>query len=324
MAAVTCAGATALVDLRRIRADSLNDLLEEETQHWKDLLDWDFASSADLVRRFVRMKSLSGWVLAAGNRPIGYSYFVCEDAKGLIGDLYILDRYRSAELEYRLLTAVLDSLFAASCLHRVEAQLMTLSSPFDRALPRSDFVGVHARNFMVIPLEAAHSLPPGKAADQVRVERFTHSAHEEAARLIAASYRGHVDGEINDQYRSVSGARRFLSNIVQYPGCGSFFPPGSLVAVLPDTGELAGVSLSSLVAGDVGHITQVCTLPAARRRGIAYELVRRSLLALAWYGCRKASLTVTSSNTEAVRLYERMGFSTTRVFAAYVWNGPAR
>ena len=42
--------------------------------------------------------------------------------------------------------------------------------------------------------------------------------------LIAAAYKGHVDATINDQYGSVTGARRFIHNIVQYPGCGRFFP----------------------------------------------------------------------------------------------------
>jgi ribosomal protein S18 acetylase RimI-like enzyme len=32
------------------------------------------------------------------------------------------------------------------------------------------------------------------------------------------------------------------------------------------------------------------------------------------------SLTVTSSNETAVRLYQRMGFTERRQFAAYVWD----
>ena len=62
----------------------------------------------------------------------------------------------------------------------------------------------------------------------------------------------------------MSGARRFLYNIVQYPGCGSFFRPASLVALERDTGELAGLSLASVVAPEVGHITQICVAPSHR------------------------------------------------------------
>ena len=84
-----------------------------------------------------------------------------------------------------------------------------------------------------------------------------------------------------------------------------------------------GLYAKSRVAGarsDVGHITQVCVAPAFRGTGLGYELLRRSLLALAGHGCRTVSLTVTTSNADAIRLYERMGFVNRRDFAAYVWE----
>jgi len=36
---------------------------------------------------------------------------------------------------------------------------------------------------------------------------------------------------------------------------------------------------------------------------------------------KSVSLTVTSANREAVRLYERVGFRTVRQFSAIVWEG---
>jgi ribosomal protein S18 acetylase RimI-like enzyme len=75
------------------------------------------------------------------------------------------------------------------------------------------------------------------------------------------------------------------------------------------------------VQADVGHITQVCVSKAARGTGLGYELIRRALESLANHGCRKATLTVTAANVEAIQLYERMGFHKTRDFAAYVWEG---
>jgi ribosomal protein S18 acetylase RimI-like enzyme len=107
---------------------------------------------------------------------------------------------------------------------------------------------------------------------------------------------------------------------VQYPGCGTFFAPASYAAADVQSGVLCGMSLTSLVAGDVGHITQVCVAPSHRGTGLGYELLRRSLLALAAHGCRTVSLTVTASNETATRLYERMGFTPRREFAACVWN----
>jgi ribosomal protein S18 acetylase RimI-like enzyme len=80
------------------------------------------------------------------------------------------------------------------------------------------------------------------------------------------------------------------------------------------------VCLASLVAPDVGHITQICVSQAARGTGLGYELMRRSMVALAAYGCRSVSLTVTAANSAAIQLYERMGFRSRRDFAAYVWE----
>ena len=92
-----------MVDLRQIAAERLEPLLEAETASWRDDLDWDFRPSADLVRRFVRMQSLSGHALVQGPRVAGYSYYVCEEGKGLIGDVYVLDAYRTAENENALI-----------------------------------------------------------------------------------------------------------------------------------------------------------------------------------------------------------------------------
>lgn len=320
MAALPEAGLPELVELRRLRVEHFQPLLEEESARWRELFDWDFRPSADLVRRFVRMRALHGWGLIESGQLIGYAYYVCEEAKGLVGDLYMLRRRQAVELENLLLEAVLDSLFATPPIRRVEAQLMMLPSAFDRPVPRSDWLRRYARNFMVADLRAADSLPPGPAAGKIRIERFTEAFQEAAAQLIADAYRGHIDSEINDQYRSLGEARRFLSNVVHYPGCGSFFPPASLVAIDPASGRLVGLSLSSLVAAQVGHITQICTAPEVRGQGVGYELLRRSMAILARERCRKVSLTVTASNHEAVRLYERTGFRTLRTFAAYVWT----
>jgi ribosomal protein S18 acetylase RimI-like enzyme len=90
---------------------------------------------------------------------------------------------------------------------------------------------------------------------------------------------------------------------------------------MPASGRgLYGVCLTSMVASDVGHITQLCVSPASRGTGLGYELLRRSLVALADHGCRIVSLTVTTSNASAIELYERMGFVNRRDFAAYVWE----
>jgi ribosomal protein S18 acetylase RimI-like enzyme len=155
----------------------------------------------------------------------------------------------------------------------------------------------------------------------IEIGCWTESLQESTGRLITAAYEGHIDGRINDQYRSASGARRFLTNIVQYPGCGSFYGPASFAAT--DGGKLCGVSLASMVASEVGHITQVCVAPSYRSIGLGYELMRNSIWMLKQRGCRAVSLTVTAANEPALRLYRNMGFVNKRNFAAYVWEPTA-
>ena len=66
----------------------------------------------------------------------------------------------------------------------------------------------------------------------VVITPWSDTKRSDAARLISSSYAGHIDSQINDQYRSPAGARRFLLNIVEYPGCGNFFTPASFVVAL--------------------------------------------------------------------------------------------
>jgi ribosomal protein S18 acetylase RimI-like enzyme len=307
-----------LVELRDVTAPYLEPLLHEETEEWRSDLDWDYRPSADLVRRFVDMRALTGFALPGPAGAAGYAYYVCEEGKGLIGGLYVSRAQRTQENENLLLTAILDSMWRTPGTRRVEAQLMMLSAPLTRSMPYPKWIRAFPRKFFEAPLAAIATLPPRETS--VAIAPWSEQRQEDAARLVAAAYAGHVDSNINDQYRSASGARRFLTNIVQYPGCGTFFAPASCVAGPASGRGLYGVCLTSLVSGDVGHITQICVAPAFRGTGLGYELLRRSLVGLAHYGCRTVSLTVTSSNTSAVQLYERMGFVNCRDFAAYVWE----
>jgi hypothetical protein len=84
-----------LVDLRRLTARDLEPLLEEETAAWRDELEWDFDKSAGLVRRFVDLRALNGSAIVEDGEVSGYVYYVLEDNKALIGDLYVRRAWRT-------------------------------------------------------------------------------------------------------------------------------------------------------------------------------------------------------------------------------------
>lgn len=311
---------TPLVDLRDVRPGFLDPVLKEESAEWMRALDWDFEPSANLVQRFIGMRGLTGFALPAssGMQAAGYSYYVADDNKGLVGGLFVSEPYRTPENEYALLHAALEAMWKLPGLQRVEAQLMLLDSPLSRDVPYSQGFTPHPRQFMEASLADIVSLPPRDA--KVVITPWSDNKRSDAARLISTAYADHIDSHINDQYRSPAGARRFLMNIVEYPGCGNFFTPASFVALNSNGQGLAGMSLASIVAPGVGHITQACVAPDYRGIGLGYELLRRSMVSLAAHGCRKVSLTVTSSNTNAASLYRQMGFVLRREFAAYVWE----
>jgi ribosomal protein S18 acetylase RimI-like enzyme len=215
---------------------------------------------------------------------------------------------------------VIETLQQSPGIHRVEAQLLVhetgvVARPFvEQGFQR------HARLFMVLPLGPTPKSPV-PLHPEIEIRRWTEQDYQPAAALITTSYRGHVDAEINDQYRTLAGSVRFLTNIVRFPGCGTFDPDSSFVAVHKRARSLAGLILCSRVRHDVGHVTQVCVLPEHRSQGIGEALLAASAASLRQRSFSLLSLTVTEANTRAVDLYKRLGFDIKRVFDAFVWEG---
>jgi len=222
-----------ILDLRHFSSVDLRSLLEDETQVWSRLLSWDYTGSADMILRYVDAKILPGYAAVDRGRVFGYSFFVYEGSKGVIGDLYVTngDRLPDArQVEIRLLTHVIETLQQSPGINRVEAQLLAhdanaVSRPFlETGFQR------HPRLFMVLSLgRSAPSKSP--VHRDVEIRSWAENDYQTSAAVITASYRGHVDAQINDQYHTLSGSLRFLNNIVRFPGCGVFDAESSFVAI---------------------------------------------------------------------------------------------
>jgi len=308
-----------LADLREVRGDDLEPVLRAQTTYWKHRFRWDFGPSKQILRRFLDNRQLHGYAMLAAGRPVGYAYFIFEDGKALVGDLFLLDEYREPASERALLEPVLRSAALYPGVRRIEGQLLSLSyelqpeSLFQRRLiPFPRLYMIHDR------LDAFNER--AKDPPDVRYRSWSGAYIDQAAELIAAGYFGHVDSRINDQYRTLGGARRFLLNTTQHTGCGNFLPGASILALPRDRIRMDGLCLTSRVDHDAAHITQVCVSPEKRGTGLGRELLRRSLLAARSAGCNAASLTVTADNAVAIGLYERFGFQVGRRFSAFVWE----
>ena len=307
------------VDLRQFRARDFHHLLEEQNVFWSRDLRWDFASSRDLIGRFLDTRNLYGYALVSNGDPIGYSYFIHDRDKALIGDLFITAAQSNEEAERYLFHNVVKLAIIFPGVRRVEGQLLSISFDPAREAIYGRAPDVFERLFMLLD-GIDRPLDPPAPQPTVEYEPWRDGYLDSAAELIADAYRNHVDSRINDQYRSAAGARQFLYNTSQHPGCGVFFHDAAVVARERRAHGLCGMSLATLVQPRVGHITQLCVAPHMQGRGVGYELLRRSIEAFRRYGCAAVSLTVTGSNRGPVGLYERVGFRTIRKFPAFVWE----
>src|SRR5579863_5331438 len=267
-----------IVDLRQIQARTLEPLFQEEARHWRDELHWDYRSSIELIRRFIDARSLGGYVAMEDGNPAGYGFYVLEDHKGLIGGLFVSSRFAQAPITRSLVTEMVTALHATPRLERVEAQLMPFGTELDPEF-LSQYFKLYTRQFMLLTLADA-KLSGAPLSTGLRLEPWTDRAFESAARLIHLAYADHVDGEINDQYRTESGGMKFLRNIVLLPGCGQFLPDASFVVKPAGEERLVGMILTSTVAERVGHTTQVCVMPGYQGHHIGRQLMERSIEAL--------------------------------------------
>jgi ribosomal protein S18 acetylase RimI-like enzyme len=312
-----------ILDLRHFSSADLRSLLDEEVELWGDTLSWDYRGSSDMILRYVDAKILPGYAAVERGTLVGYAFFVYEGSKGVIGDLFVSPRRKDVRaVETTLIDHVIETLQKSPGVQRAEAQLLAhqtgeLAPPFV-----ANGFQRYRRLFLSLDLhqDDAKSRPQRPLHD-IRIRHWQEQDYQSAAGIITASYRAHIDSEINDQYRTTAGSLRFLNNIVRFPGCGVFDPDASFVAFHEKTNSSIGLILCSRVRDDVGHVTQVCLVPEHRGEGIGEGLLARTCDALRSRRFNWLTLTVTEANHRAVDLYQKLGFETKRVFDAFVWEG---
>jgi ribosomal protein S18 acetylase RimI-like enzyme len=226
----------------------------------------------------------------------------------------------ASQTEAKLIGHAVELLQHSPGVDRIEAQLLLHPHGEHTGVFERWGFRVHPRLYMERALRTRRPIEDTAVPAALELRPWRDTDYAAAGRLISLAYQGHLDGTINDQYRTIAGSLRFLHNIVRFPGCGQFDPAASLVLTYRDRDELGGLLLCSRVSPEAGHVTQICVAPTWRRRGLGRMMLERCVSGLQRRGLGYVSLTVTEANDSALALYKDMGFENRHTFDAMVWQ----
>lgn len=305
--------------LREAQPRELRSLLDEEAALWHSELGWDFAEVRAAVAGGIERGSLPGRVVVDGARAVAYCYYMVDPARVIVGSIFATRALRGQGLEEELVDAVIEDARAERGSGRVECQTLFCTAPGADA--RFEYKGFasRARHYMRRELAAP---PPetGPPAEGLALRPLRREDLQAAAEIIYQSHRHSVDAALNMTYATPASCRAFVDTLVVRSGCGQFDAAASRFACGPK-GPI-GVLIASRLSRTNGHVCQVSVVPAAQGTGLGLSLVARALASFRDQGLESATLSVTASNERAHRLYERLGFSVQRAFAAHAWARP--
>ncbi len=305
--------------LREAQPRELRPLLDEEAALWHSELGWDFGEVRAAVSGGIERGNLPGRVVADGARAVAYCYYMVDPARVIVGSIFATRALRGQGLEEDLVDAVIEDARAERGSGRVECQtLFCTAEGADARFERKGFAS-RARHYMrrelAAPVPEPDPLPPGILLRPLRREDLS-----AAADIIYKSHQQSVDAALNMTYATPATCRAFVETLVVRSGCGQWDTLASRFAEGP-WGPL-GVLIASRLSRTNGHVCQVSVSPEAQGRGLGVTLVARALTSFREQGLSSATLSVTASNERARRLYERLGWSVQRTFAAHAWARP--
>ncbi len=70
-----------------------------------------------------------------------------------------------------------------------------------------------------------------------------------------------------------------------------------------------------------GHVISIAVLPQYQRKGIGAALMREAMVAMRQYKAKDCYLEVRVSNSQAIGMYNKLGFETSRTVRSYYADG---
>jgi ribosomal protein S18 acetylase RimI-like enzyme len=304
--------------ISHLHGDHLLPLMEEEEKVWMSDLKWDYSPVRQILLSFMKQKLLPGYVaITEEKKPVGYTYFLVNQAKGIIGALYVSKANRSQETVEQLLSLSIACLKDSPSVKRVEAQIMPFHDANFTATFTQHGFGYYPRYYLNLDLNTSP-----QHADFSSLERIIpwDSAYlERAAEMTRISYHNQTDAEICEDYRTPSGCESYLRSLVENPGCGIFMPEASFMA-LDARNAPCGLVICCRISNTAGMIPQIAVHPSYQGRDLGNALLFRSFNQLRNKGFDTVSLTATKKNRRAFDWYQRLGFRIQKEFGAYVWE----
>jgi ribosomal protein S18 acetylase RimI-like enzyme len=296
----------------------LLSLMEEEEKVWLLDLGWDYSSIRQILVSFVKQRLLPGYVAVTGEKePIGYTYFLVNQAKGIIGALYVSKTSHSQEAVEELLSLTIACLKDSQNIKRVEAQIM----PFHNLNLTATFTqhGFSYYPRYYLDLDLNKFIKKIESSSGEKIIPWDSAYLERAAEMSLMSYRNQTDAEICEDYRTKAGCESYLRSLVENPGCGIFMPEASFMG-LDGQNAPCGFVICCRISNGAGMIPQIAVHPSYQGRNLGNTLIIRSFMQLRAMGFHSVSLTVTKKNRRAFDWYQRLGFKIRKEFGAYVWE----
>lgn len=276
-------------------APSLADFFGAERDRWATQLHWDYSQTLADVERARVLGQLPGFVVRDGGRITGWSYHLVHRETLMIGHLSALHRDDTR----RLLEATLASGEARSAKSMVVFGFVDAPS-FTEELIAAGFVVepyAYLSRDLSLPMD-----PPRRECGSYAFE-----SNRSIARLLQGSY---LTAPPNRAF-AIRGTDcewiEYVTQLTHGNGCGVFDPRASVVR--EGGGMLDGVALVSAVSKETAHLCQLAVNPGARRTGLGVDLLAAACARAKQSGRARMTLTVASSNTAALGLYRRYGFT---------------
>lgn len=304
-----------LEPLAQANLATLAGLMDQEVRQWRLELDWDYAPIRQILAPFIERRILPGYIACCDRKALGYTYFLIQRNRGVIGAVYASgpDPQLVAEA---LLSSAIKSMQASQGVRRIEAQIIPLNKVEPERIFKTHDFQCYEREYLELALDGLSSDTGSGIQDTAR--SWDSGRLREAAAVAYRSYRNEVDADISQDYATEEGCLSYLRSLVEHPGCGTFLPAASLLH-LDGRGEVCGFVISSQISPTAAMIAQISILPSHQGLGAGGRLIRQALLRMKQLGFRTARLTVSRSNRRACDWYVRLGFVPRRRFGAYVW-----